>query len=608
MKNKLSKKERYQMSIRRNLKYFLPLAFKKEKGYFLLYLFKILLNSFTPLINIYLPALIIQQLLLSNPNITKIVIYILIIILGNNLSTMFNDLLDSKLRIVNDRLNKYLNQILNYKCLRLDYEEVEDPKIKDLVHKASEGMNQKTAGIAQPMMHLSDIISSCISIGSVIVIIITTKMYGLVLITAINTGIRLLISIINSKLDIQFYETSVRIYRKMGYFLYDLMDFKFAKDFKAYNAQSLIIKNSKQEATQIVKEYDHVARKVFHNALIQRIFSNIIDNLLIYIYLVIACFRHLIDISQLTMLVSAYATFNEAFYKLFYSIFDFRFIAEYQNSFIDFMELESHKKSGHKKVPQTITTIEFKHVYFKYPRTDNYVIENFNLKIKPNERISIVGLNGAGKTTLIKLLCRLYDVDKGSILVNGINIKKYDYEEYLSLFSVVFQDFRLISFTIKDNIEGLDDNHEALYDAFTRAGIVNRIEALPDKENTYINKWFSKDGVEFSGGEMQKLAIARAIYKDGPIVILDEPTSALDPLAEAEIYYHFNEVIGNNKTTIFISHRLSSCRFANRIIVLDGKKIAEEGTHEKLMNRPNGIYRKMFLEQAKYYQQKENEN
>lgn len=244
--------------------------------------------------------------------------------------------------------------------------------------------------------------------------------------------------------------------------------------------------------------------------------------------------------------------------------------------------------------------IEFKNVSFKYPGSDTYVLKNFNAKIKIGRHIAVVGKNGSGKTTFIKLLCRLYDVTDGEITLNGINIKKYDLAEYTSLFSVVFQDYQLFSVPLGQNVTtSLDYDREKLFDCLEKAGIKERVEELPRQENSVIFKDFDENGIELSGGETQKTALARALYKDAPFVILDEPTSALDPISEFEIYQRFNRFVGS-KTAVYISHRLSSCRFCNEIYVFDSGKIVEKGSHEELIAL-NGKYSELWQAQAKYY-------
>jgi ATP-binding cassette subfamily B protein/ATP-binding cassette subfamily C protein len=223
-----------------------------------------------------------------------------------------------------------------------------------------------------------------------------------------------------------------------------------------------------------------------------------------------------------------------------------------------------------------------------------------SLIIRSGEKLSIVGQNGAGKTTFIKLLCKLYEPQEGEIRINGVNIREYSREEYNRLLAVVFQDFKLFSFSVKENISFYHNSEERkLYHALEKAGLKDRIDKLEQGIETSIYKNFDKEGVELSGGENQKMAIARAIYKDSPIVILDEPTAALDPYAEFEIYTRFNELV-SNKTAIYISHRLSSCRFCDHIAVFDHGELVEYGTHKELEGK-NGLYSKMWHTQAQYY-------
>lgn len=245
--------------------------------------------------------------------------------------------------------------------------------------------------------------------------------------------------------------------------------------------------------------------------------------------------------------------------------------------------------------------IEFHNVSFKYPGTDKYAIKNLNLKFKVGDRIAVVGMNGSGKTTMIKLLCRLYDPTEGYITLNGIDIQKYDYEDYLDLFSVVFQDFRLFSFSVGENVSAeVDYDAEKVWSSLEKAGMLERVKAMPKGLKTPVYKDFEEDGVEISGGEAQKLAIARALYKDAAFVILDEPTASLDPIAEHEIYSRFNDMV-KDKTAVYISHRLSSCRFCDRILVFDNGQLIQDGSHETLLENPDGKYSELWNAQAQYY-------
>ena len=212
-----------------------------------------------------------------------------------------------------------------------------------------------------------------------------------------------------------------------------------------------------------------------------------------------------------------------------------------------------------------------------------------------------MGENGSGKTTFIKLLCRLYDPQEGQILLNGIDIRKYNYRDYMNIFSIVFQDFQLLSQPLGSNVAGSASYDEAkVRRTLTDAGFGDRLETMPDGLNTQLYKDFTENGVEISGGEAQKIAIARALYKDAPFIILDEPTAALDPIAEAEIYGKFDEIAGD-KTAIYISHRLSSCKFCDEIAVFDNGRIVQRGTHEELAAEETGKYYELWNAQAQYY-------
>lgn len=245
--------------------------------------------------------------------------------------------------------------------------------------------------------------------------------------------------------------------------------------------------------------------------------------------------------------------------------------------------------------------IEFKNVSFKYPGTETYILKNFNAKLEIGRHMAVVGQNGSGKTTFIKLLCRLYDVTDGEITLNGINIKKYDIKEYRRLLSVVFQDFQLFSVPLAQNVTtALEYDRDKLYACLEKAGVKERVLTMPEQENSVIYKDFDENGIEISGGEAQKIALARALYKDAPFVILDEPTSALDPISEFEIYQRFSSFV-ENKTAIYISHRLSSCRFCDEILVFDRGQIVQQGTHQNLLQDKAGKYCRLWQAQSQYY-------
>lgn len=247
--------------------------------------------------------------------------------------------------------------------------------------------------------------------------------------------------------------------------------------------------------------------------------------------------------------------------------------------------------------------VEFRDVSFRYPGAKTDALHHVSMKFKIGSRLAVVGMNGSGKTTFIKLLCRLYDPTEGEILLNGIDIRKYNYKDYLSVFSVVFQDFKLLSLPVGQNVAaGKDYDNAAVTDCLSKAGFSEKLAEMPKGIDTFLYKDFEENGVEVSGGEGQKIAIARALYKDAPFMILDEPTAALDPIAEAEIYRKFNEIVGD-KTAIYISHRLSSCRFCDEIAVFHDGRLIQQGSHEQLVADKNGKYYELWHAQAQYYKE-----
>lgn len=269
-------------------------------------------------------------------------------------------------------------------------------------------------------------------------------------------------------------------------------------------------------------------------------------------------------------------------------------------STLEYLNLEAEKTKGDSFTEMTKGVIEFRNVSFRYPGTKELVLDHVSLKIEPSEKIAVVGKNGSGKTTLVKLLCRLYEPEEGEILWNGKNIREYDLREWQKIFAIVFQDYSLLSLTLGQNVAASEQYEaERAKEVLQLAGFGERLNKLKKGLETVVYPEYEQDGVSFSGGEEQKIAIARAIYKGGQICILDEPTAALDPVSESRVYESFDEIV-KGKTAVYISHRLSSCKFSDRIFVLDNGKIAESGTHEALLSK-NGLYAQLWHAQAQYY-------
>ena len=324
----------------------------------------------------------------------------------------------------------------------------------------------------------------------------------------------------------------------------------------------------------------------------------------IYVFTCLKAWAGAFDIGLVTQYVGAATALAESLNLLIASFGDMKNDTTHLDNTFRYLDLPNAMYQGSlttEKRADRNYQVEFRNVSFKYPGSETWALRNVSMKFQIGKRLAIVGENGSGKTTFIKLLCRLYDPQEGEILLNGIDIRKYRYDDYMGIFSIVFQDFQLISQSLGSNVAGsIDYDPQRVKQALADAGFGPRLESLPKGLDTQLYKDYGEDGIEVSGGEAQKIAIARALYKDAPFIILDEPTAALDPMAEAEIYAKFNEISGD-KTAIYISHRLSSCKFCDEILVFHQGAIVQQGTHEALLSRKDGKYAQLWNAQAQYY-------
>lgn len=374
----------------------------------------------------------------------------------------------------------------------------------------------------------------------------------------------------------------------------------FAKDIRLFGIQEYLAEKSKRGGMigRVFTEYGIFIGK--NNAK----FSFMVQLLAgyIYIYVSVMAMSGSVSTGDVLMYAGAIITMMTGVQTAISKYNQIAYCNEYIKTYEEFINRPNMHYDGTlpiEKRDDNRYELSFHKVSFKYPGSDNYILKDINLKFEIGEKLALVGLNGAGKTTLVKLLLRLYEPTEGEIKLNGINIEKYDYDEYVQIFSVVFQDFRLFDFPLDENIavsENVDT--DKVKKVIELVGLTELVNNMPDKEGTLLYHE-NGDGVSLSGGEAQKVAIARALYKDAPFVILDEPTAALDPVAEAEIYERFDTLVGG-KTTIYISHRMSSCKFCDRIIVISDGTIKEEGTHSSLIQKA-GLYAEMYNTQAEYY-------
>lgn len=405
--------------------------------------------------------------------------------------------------------------------------------------------------------------------------------------------------------NIELSDDTVTPNRVRNYFLDNYCgEYQAAKDIHIYGHKKLILKRTdelfeKYHKSKLRKDNIIMSQQITDEA------CDVVRSVLIYGFVIGKAMMGSISAGSLVRDVQSFYRiqqgFNlaiESFTKLSGCMFPLKMI-------YDFMDIPNEKYAGSiptEKRDDNEYEFEFCDVSFKYPSSDEYVLKNITLKWKIGEKMALVGRNGSGKSTLIKLLCRLYDPTEGVIKLNGVDIRKYSIEEYMELFSVVFQDSKLFSFPLAQNVAAsMEYDEELVSDCVARSGLGERVKEMPYGLETCLYKDFDEKGVEISGGEAQKLELARAIYKGGPFVILDEPTAALDPVSESEIYNKFNEMVGT-RTAIYISHRLSSCRFCDDILVLDKGRLVERGTHEELLEK-EGNYSRMWKAQSEYYKE-----
>lgn len=392
--------------------------------------------------------------------------------------------------------------------------------------------------------------------------------------------------------------------RLLHYYLNDYLDdSKTGKDVRVFSQKRLVNYSS----DIFYREWKNHKNEWFENEKKKGMWHNtfwVVMTALTYLYVAVKVYIGAFGLGGFVKYQWCVSKIASASFYLAMAIADLRANNDFLELFFEYIDIPTEMHYGTiptEKRMDNMYDIEFHNVSFKYPNADKYAIKNLNLKFRVGDRIAVVGMNGSGKTTMIKLLCRLYDPTEGYITLNGIDIQKYDYEDYLKLFSVVFQDFKLFSFSVGENVAAsVDYDEEKVWSSLEKAGMLERVKAMPKELKTPVYKDFEEDGVEISGGEAQKLAIARALYKDAAFVILDEPTASLDPIAEHEIYSRFNDMV-KDKTAVYISHRLSSCRFCDRILVFDNGQLIQDGSHETLLENPDSKYTELWNAQAQYY-------
>lgn len=496
------------------------------------------------------------------------------------------------------------------KLFHTDFKNMESPDFLDYAQRAKTALNRGKGFHGVLYQSRNFIAQGTLMILSAALIGIQNLLMMIIFIV-ISFGIVKISSFFTKRDKIKFSDAMAPTWRKMNYLESTTKNFDFAKDIRLFNMSNAFF----NQLSGVNETYKELNRKHHNRMVLWEVSLGsvlIVQKILMYTWLVYNVVTGAYQISDFVLYVGLVSTFHASVGYVNWIYSDMRtnslMINDYRN-FVDWKEDRetADEKDGHiTEINLDKFEFRFENVSFKYPGHDNYVLKNVNLTIKNGAKLAVVGVNGAGKTTFIKLMMKLYEPSEGRILLNDVDIKEYNREEYFKLFSPVFQNVECFAMPIYQNISFAEEDKtdmNKINEVLEQSGLSEKINSYEKGIHTNLLKIFDKEGIDLSGGEKQRLAMARALYKDGKVVILDEPTAALDALAEDRMYREFENMI-YGKTAVFISHRLGSTRFCDKIAMFEDGTIVEEGTHEELMAK-NGKYAYMFGIQSQYYDEKQ---
>ena len=575
---------------------FIKFSFKADKKYYFLVLLNCIINALLTVFNSYSLSLIIATC--EKGDYTSSLYRGGAIALINVLFYFLCKLLSSRIEIETQVMNNRVNEELCYILTRVEFQAIEDPYYLELTERAKQAIENQGC-IFGFISSLASLLQGIITLFGLMAVILTFDYIVLIIIFvsfAIFTGLTLL----SLKTQVKFFNDLIPINRRFGYYLTILTEPRYGKDFRFYPIGRFMNKKFEDYGDEQAKYLKRVGNILGLVGAAQSVLK-VIENILIYSYLILKTIKNSLPVSKFSLFISCALSFSSVIESMVNTSTSFLRHSQYVAPIMELVELPLPlEKKDAIPFEGEIETIEFRNVSFTYPRTTSKILDNVSFKINKGEKISVVGLNGAGKTTIVKLICRLYKINEGEILVNGVNIDHYNYSSYISKISAVFQDFKLFAYSIKENILNEDGDEKEAYQIACKVGLKEKIDKLDDGINSLYSKSFDEKGIELSGGECQKVAIGRALHSKSSLIILDEPTSALDPLAEAEIYSSFNNLV-QNKTAIYISHRMSSSVFCDKVLILNNGKVEDFAPHKELIKKKDSLYYKLFTSQAKNY-------
>lgn len=488
------------------------------------------------------------------------------------------------------------------KAMSIPYEKLEQPDILDMEERArnaTEGTSEGFQGMMDILYQLGKNIFTVI-VTVTAVVVLDFRLIFFLLVLAVLQYLYYLHAIKNDKEKV--WDRLVPFWRQRNYMQRVTQDFEFAKEVRLFGMDSFLQKRQQMVYDDIEERRDYHQVIWFKHGLVGNL-AYVLGHLMVYAVLIRGVLVDQLAIGDFTMFLALANSFSGALLNTLQRFGDYKRFSLRVDDLRSFLELRYDDEVETLPIPDANEyEIEFHDVTYMYNKNQKEALSHLNLKVRPGEKLAVVGLNGAGKTTMIKLLLRLYDPSEGYITLNGIDIRKFKREEYYRMFAPVFQDVEIFAYPVEANVtmNSSDEKDEKrVISALEEAGMGDWVAALEKGIHTELLKYVDEGGVNLSGGEKQKIALARALYKDAPIVVLDEPTSALDAIAEQQLYERFDKMIGK-KTAVFISHRLASTRFCDRIIMFKDGVIIENGSHEELM-KMGGEYANMFNMQAQYY-------
>lgn len=516
-----------------------------------------------------------------------------------------NQFLDTVLDKKVKRLEYGAIQRLFYKMSVIDYELLDDADTKDKFGKATKCV--MSLNFYELVLSVRTFFSSSLILFGVVGIIGSVDLA----LTAVISLVILANAYANSRLKKFRYRMDSDLWpidRKMEWFMQFSANIEYAKEIRVNQLQEFIFRKYRKLSDQYYGLLDRITDSegiVRHIGILLSALQEGMAYLVLGYQILV---ERTLTVGEFTMVFGAITSFKNACSGMIGGIIEVLNRGRYFSNYLEFMELEGNNRKGDKEVeaaPGQGVEIEFRNVSFRYPNQNKYALKDINVKIPPFTKAAVIGDNGAGKTSFIKLLCRLYEPEKGQILINGRDIRELDYGSYQKILSVVFQDYKLFSFSVRENILFSEDGREKEEEIYQKAeylGADTMLKALPQGLDTLLFKDYDSQGVNLSGGEGQKVAILRALFKASEIMILDEPTAALDPDAEKKIYESFR-IFSENKTAVYISHRLASARYCDKILVFKDGELCEQGDHESLMAL-DGEYKRLYRIQADYYAEK----